>query len=97
MPEPDPIAVALNGVEDGLADYHYSLEARVRELSAENAALREFVTASDVFQQQAFRPADGAWWDRCKHPDEQSQRMTQARKRLATDYGIPLPGQEGEG
>lgn len=61
---------------------------RIAELEAATAALREFVEAFDSC-------ADGYW--SVVGETGCSLSLFTARQRLATDYGIPLPGQEGEG
>ena len=70
-----------------------------RELDEARAyieALVDFVAAYDAHE--AFRettPEDGyelwiAEWEHLK------RKAKEARQRLATDHGIPLPGEEGE-
>ena len=66
------------------------LEKRVKALESENAALRKFVAAYDA----EIRCLDIMDWRDCIGLGADAAA---ARHRLATDYGIPLPGQEGEG
>jgi hypothetical protein len=66
------------------------LEKRVEALKAENAALREFVAAVDA--ENDCLDGKGFWECTARYDD-----AVAARQRLATDYGIWLPGQEGEG
>lgn len=78
------------------ADLDELVEAN-RALELENRALREFVAAND--KHESFRetvPTDGyelwiAEWEHLK------REAWKARQRLATDHGIPLPGEGVEG
>ena len=59
---------------------------RIDVLEAENAALREFVKAEDAWNAHA----DSGDWD---EDDTLYHAMIAARQTLATDHGIPLPGE----
>ncbi len=63
--------------------------AQVQSLAAINAALVEFVKAEDAWNAHA----ESGDWD---EDDTLYHAMIAARQRLATDHGIPLPG-EGVG
>lgn len=66
-------------VKGNNATFNYSTDrARIAELEAENAALREFVgVVDDVVFLMAHRE-DGDWFH-------------DARQRLAAEHGLPLP------
>ena len=70
---------------------------RVDALEAENAALREFVAAADALADfEAEHPA-GLWpITVIADLDARQQAFVQARQRLATEFGIELPGAEAE-
>ena len=61
-------------------------EARIAALEATNAALVEFVAAEDAWNAHA----ESGDWD---EDDTLYHAMIAARQTLATDHGIPLPGE----
>ena len=63
---------------------------RARQLEATNAALVEFVKAEDAWNAHA----ESGDWD---EDDTLYHAMIAARQTLATDHGIPLPGEGVEG
>ena len=64
------------------------LEAQVQQLEATNVALVEFVKAEDAWNAHA----ESGDWD---EDDTLYHAMIAARQTLATDHGIPLPGEGG--
>lgn len=62
------------------------LEERISVLEATNAALLEFVKAEDAWNAHA----ESGDWD---EDDTLYHAMIAARQTLATDHGIPLPGE----
>lgn len=69
--------------------------ARIVELEATNAALVAFVAADDAFGVASERGASELTAASYNALIDSVDRKTKARQLLATDHGIPLPGQEG--
>ena len=88
---------ALALLETGATTKLREVEKRINALESENAALREFVAAADALADfEAEHPA-GLWpITVIAELDARQQAFVQARQRLATEFGIELPGAEAE-
>jgi hypothetical protein len=80
------LVTELEGIRQQAHERTVRERARISELKATNAALVEFVKACDAF---ADYRVPGTW-------QQLADRADAARQTLATDHGIPLPG-EGVG
>lgn len=73
----------------------YAAMERLKALEATNAALVAFVAADDAFGVASERGASELTAASYNALIDSVDRKTKARQLLATDHGIPLPGQEG--
>ena len=90
----------ITGLQDvvrGQIAINTALETEYSHLRLELAALREFVAAADALADfEAEHPA-GLWpITVIADLDARQQAFVQARQRLATEFGIELPGAEAE-
>ena len=95
----DRIAVMVDEYDiTGVQDLVCGQIARTLVIDQERTALREFVAAADALADfEAEHPA-GLWpITVIADLDARQQAFVQARQRLATEFGIELPGAEEEG
>ena len=72
----------------GIVGDRARMDHQITRLERENAALREFVVADDAYEWALEAALTLEDFDRCT---ELLNRKEAARRRLADEYGLPLP------
>lgn len=79
-----------------LAERCGEYEHRIAAMEAENAALRAFVAAYDAHEAFRRTAAENGMESWIAEWEWLLRKAKEARQRLATDHGLPLPREEDE-